>query len=192
MKTQYSLIIAVALLCACNNEPLDANDLHLAQDDKYNYSDLLLGDLPHAELVYVPTYSEISHLKGERNFIMTVTLSIRNISPSESVYIGRVDYHGADGALLNEFIDKTVEVKPLETLEFVVEYGDFETDPGSKFLVSWGAESALNPPVIQAVMVGTSAQQVISFVTNSVVINPDPESTFVDTTESAIDTLHWR
>ena len=62
---------------------------------------------------------------------------------------------------------------PLATGEFLVEKKDDSGGSGANFLVDWDAESAVPPPVAEAVMIGTSGQQGISFVRPGVTVRRD-------------------
>ncbi|MBK9592846.1 MAG: DUF3124 domain-containing protein [Crocinitomicaceae bacterium] len=72
---------------------------------------------------------------------------------------GNVDYYDSEGKMIRKYAEKTIELKPLQSIEFIVEQDEDEGGAGANFIVSWGGASSLNPPVIQAVMIGTSSQQ---------------------------------
>lgn len=162
-------------LLSCGEGPLEPGDAKLAPSENYHYVDTDLNTLNHSEEVYVPVYSDIYHLNGERKFLLTVTLSIRNVMADESIFIGKADYYDSEGKLIRSYAEKTIELKPLQSIEFIVEQDEEEGGAGANFIVSWGGNSFLNPPVIQAVMIGTSSQQGISFVTDGVRINKKTE-----------------
>ncbi len=71
-----------------------------ASDDKI--------DLSKGQRVYVPAYSHIYSGNKERPFLLTVTLSIRNIDPTHLIKITLVDYYETQGNLLKEFINKPI------------------------------------------------------------------------------------
>lgn len=181
-------MLPLLALFACGEGPLEPGEAVLLPSENYHYTDVQLEEMAYQEEVYVPVYSDIYHLNGERRFLLTITLSIRNILQDQSVYIGRVDYFDSDGKLIRSYLEKTIELKPLQSVEFVVERDEQAGKTGPNFIVSWGGASALNPPVIQAVMIGTSSQQGISFVTNGVRIQQEPQSqtVFTDTTAQGL------
>ena len=54
---------------------------------------------------------------------------------------------------------------PLATVEFIVERDNVEGGSGANFIVEWMArEKDINPPLIEAVMVGIGQTQSFSFV----------------------------
>jgi hypothetical protein len=168
------------LLLSCGEGPLEPGNVKLAPSENYHYVDTDLNTLNHSEEVYVPVYSDIYHLNGERKFLLTVTLSIRNVMADESIFIGKADYYDSEGKLIRSYAEKTIELKPLQSIEFIVEQDDEDGGAGANFIVSWGGNSSLNPPVIQAVMIGTSSQQGISFVTDGVRINKQKDTSLVE------------
>ena len=49
--------------------------------------------LSQGETIYVPAYSHIYVGSNEQPFLLTVTLSIRNIDPANSLTVTAVDYY---------------------------------------------------------------------------------------------------
>ena len=114
--------------------------------------------------VYVPVYSHIYH-DGGRPYLLETTLSIRNVDPNGPVYVSRADYYDTDGELSKEMIDRLVKLKPLQTIEFLVERHDASGGSGANFIVEWhAADPSVHAPLIEAVMVGRSGTNAISFV----------------------------
>jgi hypothetical protein len=60
-------------------------------------------------------------------------------------------------------LDKPVRLSPLESTRYIVPQKDKTGGSGANFLVEWKSEKAANPPIIEAVMIGTQFQQGISF-----------------------------
>ncbi|MBL7897614.1 MAG: DUF3124 domain-containing protein [Crocinitomicaceae bacterium] len=178
MKNSKLVLIAISFVSfsSCGEGPLEPGESNLLPSEKYHYTDQQLADLNYHESVYVPVYSDIYHLNGERRFLLTITLSVRNVRMDESVYISHVDYYDSQGEMIRKYLEKPIELKPLQSAEFVVEHDESEGGAGANFIVGWSSDSKINPPVIQAVMIGTSSQQGISFVTNGVPLEKKTES----------------
>ncbi|MBU1196260.1 MAG: DUF3124 domain-containing protein [Proteobacteria bacterium] len=139
------------LLCLCFFSPLF---LHAA--DKKN-------GLSKGQLVYVPAYSHIYIGNREKPFLLTVTLSIRNIDPNHPIRLTLIDYYETQGALLKKHIDKPVTLKPLESLRYVIPEKDKTGGSGANFMIKWQSDEFVNAPVIESIMIGTQSQQGISF-----------------------------
>ncbi len=127
--------------------------------------------LSAGQTVYVPIYSHIySGLKG-RPFSLAATLSIRNTDPKNPVMLMSVQYFDSDGKLVKEYLDKPSELKAMATTRYILTEGDTTGGSGANFLVKWQSKIKINPPLIEAVMIGTRSGQGISFVSRGQVIN---------------------
>jgi hypothetical protein len=136
----------------------------------YKFVDIQFDSLQMIQNVYVPVYSDIYHGSGLKRFLLTVTISIRNTSLYDTMYVRKADYYDSQGNLNRNYLSQTILIKPLESVEFVVEDKEMHGGAGANFIVEWGTEHPEIKPVIQAVMIGTSEQQGISFVTEGVVV----------------------
>jgi len=121
--------------------------------------------------VYVPVYSDIYHIDGTRKFALTATLSIRNASTTDIFYVYSIEYYDSDGRLLRNYLDSAIIVKPMHSVEFVVENKESDGGAGANFIVKWAAEKKVTNPVIQAVMIGTESKQGISFAVDGITTN---------------------
>ena len=121
------------------------------------------NELSKGQLVYVPAYSHIYSGNKEEPFLLTVTLSIRNIDPYNQINITLVDYYATQGKLLKQHIDKPKLLNPLESLRYVIPQRDESGGSGANFLVKWHSDEFVNPPIIESIMIGAQAQQGISF-----------------------------
>lgn len=127
-------------------------------------------NLVYQDTVYVPIYSDIYSETKEFRINLTATLSIRNTSLTDSLFIEDIDYYDTNGDLVRHYIDKdkTLLLKPMQSIEYVIEKNDTKGGTGANFLVNWGAQTRQLKPVFQGVMISTGGQQGISFVTEGV------------------------
>ena len=128
--------------------------------------------LSTGQTVYVPAYSHIYSGNREQPFLLTVTLSIRNIDPKHPISISKVDYYETQGKLLKPYVEKPVMLKALESTRYIVPQKDKAGGSGANFIVVWTAEKAVNPPIIETVMISTQSQQGISFTSRGQAIRP--------------------
>lgn len=119
--------------------------------------------LSKGQLIYVPAYSHIYSGNKERPFLLTVTLSIRNIDPNRSIKITLVDYYETQGQLLKKYIKNPITLKKLGSLRYVIPEKDTSGGSGANFLVKWESDKFVNPPIIETIMIGTQTQQGVSF-----------------------------
>jgi len=120
-------------------------------------------ELSKGQHIYVPAYSHIYSGDREKPFLLTVTLSIRNIDPNHQIKITVVDYYETQGKLLKKYIDKPTILNPLESLRYVIPEKDKSGGSGANFMVKWQSDKFVNPPIIESIMIGTQSQQGVSF-----------------------------
>lgn len=124
---------------------------------------------------YLPVYSHIYQRYENRTFNLTVTVSIRNTSLSDSIYILKADYFNTNGDNIRQYIKAPIYLKPMETIELVIEEDDKEGGSGANFIFDWAAENPKNIPLFEAVMISTYGQQGLSFVTRGVPVLSESE-----------------
>jgi hypothetical protein len=127
--------------------------------------------------VYVPIYSSLYLGRDIRHDMvqLTATLSIRNVSPRFPVVIEWVRYYDSHGRLVRDHLTKSAELAALASVEFVVKEADTAGGPGANFLVRWSGPSGVDEPLIEAVMLGRSANAGISFTSVGRVITNEPQ-----------------
>ncbi|HSN82389.1 MAG TPA: DUF3124 domain-containing protein [Polyangiales bacterium] len=116
---------------------------------------------------FVPVYSHIYH-DGGRPYLLETTLSIHNIDPKHPIYVKTVDYYDTEGNLARTYLDRLIALKPLQTIEFLVERRDSRGGSGANFIIEWyAATDKAHAPLIEAVMVGRSGTNAIAFISKS-------------------------
>jgi hypothetical protein len=146
MKLQYMIVISIIFFLFSSAAEADTLPL-----------------LSKGQTVYVPAYSHIYIGNRETPYLLAVTLSIRNISPSTPIHITEVRYHDTQGNFLRHFIKDPMTLGPLSATRFIIHQSDKDGGSGASFIVLWEAKEKTNPPIIETVMIGTSSQQGISF-----------------------------
>ncbi len=154
-------------ISACGQNKVDRIKKQSHPSHKYTYVDIPLHRLKYNQTDYLPVYSDIYHRDGARRFMLATTISIRNTSLTDSAYIFKATYHDSYGAVLAEYIDSTLLLIPLESIEFVVHEDEQAGGAGANFIIRWGATKNANQLLIQSVMIGTYGQQGISFITDA-------------------------
>jgi len=119
--------------------------------------------LSKGQVVYVPVYSHIYSGNKERPFLLTVTLSIRNIDTMHKINIKAVDYYETQGKLVKKYIENPITLNPLESLRYVIPERDISGGSGANFIVEWHSNGTVNQPIIESIMIGTQSTQGISF-----------------------------
>ncbi len=113
--------------------------------------------------IFVPVYSHILIGDNARPFLLAVTLCLRNTSPSDEITLVSVDYYDSQGQLLKKHLDAPQTIRGLGSVSFAVAESDKQGGTGAKFIVRWRSSKPVSQPLAEAVMIGTSGQQGISF-----------------------------
>lgn len=165
MKTLVSLIVVLFLFASCENkeeEKLRNNNFESRIAKKEEIGKLVQGK------TYLPLYSHIYHIHEHRTIDLAITVSIRNTSLTDSMYILKADYFNTNGNKIREYIQSPIYVKPMETIEFIISESDKEGGSGANFMFDWAVNDSTNHPLFEAVMISTYGQQGISFTTQGV------------------------
>ena len=171
MKTYIlSAFFLLMLIISCQNQKSETNKKINYPSHNYSYVNLDTAVLKYKEIVYVPVYSDIYHTDGTKRFSLTTTVSIRNISQRDTAYLLAAVYNDSYGKELRKFITKSILLRPLESIEYVIEDAEDKGGAGASFILEWGGSKNGAQMLIQSVMIGTTGQQGISFTANGVVI----------------------
>lgn len=119
--------------------------------------------LSKGQTVYVPAYSHIYIGNKDAPYLLTITLSIRNIDPATPITITQVSYYESQGKFLKELMKEPVRLDPLASTRYIIPQKDKTGGSGANFMVKWECEQASTPPIIESIMIGTQSQQGISF-----------------------------
>lgn len=164
--------IAAIVLTACPNQTVSSGQ-QSSLEHKIPLRAVTLDPkkVVMGQTVYVPVYSHIYHYNSQADVMnLSATLSIRNTDLTNPIIITSVRYYGTDGQLIRTDLGSPVELKPLASTDFFIAANDTSGGAGANFIVEWVAEKKVYEPVIEAVMISTSFQQGISFVSPAKVL----------------------
>ncbi|OAB79942.1 DUF3124 domain-containing protein [Cochleicola gelatinilyticus] len=170
-KLVFILLIVIGFQSCVQNNPLHPTEI---KDVPAKTMGTIEFDFPVEEEVYVPIYSDIFHRTRDFKILLAATLSIRNTSKSDTLFIKEVDYYDSAGIFVRDYIKEPIYLNPLETIDYVIDEEDEVGGSGANFLITWGANKNLKP-VFQAVMVGGIGQQGITFTTEGTTVTPEKE-----------------
>lgn len=167
MTNTLRILLIVLIFNACSVKetdkyPTKQEDWTSKQTTIENFDNFYRG------IVYLPVYSHIYHIHEHRTFDLTITVSVRNISQSDTAYILKADYINTIGENIRQYIKKPIYLKPLETIEIIINKQDIEGGSGANFIFEWAMRGEKNPPLFEAVMISTYNQQGLSFTTRGV------------------------
>ncbi|MFO7938442.1 MAG: DUF3124 domain-containing protein [Bacteroidales bacterium] len=162
-------ILTLSLLTTCKptnkNQPNNKKLIHSHELNRAVPQDL------HTGTTYLPVYSQIYQLHEEKTYNLTVTVSMRNVSPADTLYLFVADYYNSKGDKLNAYLNQPIALQPLETMDIVIEETDKTGGTGANFLFDWGIANVHHEPVFESVMISTSGQQGLSFLTRGIKVS---------------------
>jgi hypothetical protein len=115
------------------------------------------------QTIYVPAYPSILTSDRANAFDLAVTLSLRNTDPERSIVVASARYYDRDGKMIRDYLKKPLRLGPMASTEFFVAEHHSTGEVSASFLVEWVAESRVNAPLVESVMVGTAGTQGVSF-----------------------------
>ncbi len=124
------------------------------------------SETEYSDVIYVPIYSDIYIDVNNQNSLLAATLSIRNTSYSDSLFISTIDYFNTDGSLVRSYVENQISLRPMATINYVIEREDDTGGSGANFIVRLSAKNANVKPIVQAVMVGQNGNKGFSFTTD--------------------------
>jgi len=166
MKAIHKILIIAFVLsvnsCIENNPNSEAEKVLDNRQISEHTTEVTEGDIK--KTVYVPIYSEIYNRTKETSVLLTATLSIRNTSETDTLFLSRVAYYNTEGTLVSQYLEQAIYLKPMETIDYVIEEKDDVGGAGANFLIDWYANRPIKP-LFQAVMIGAVSNQAFSFTT---------------------------
>ncbi len=163
-----NLIFLFCIICLASCLPDSPNVNKKGEDiieSNQHYTDT--STQHYHDTVYIPIYSDIYSVDRLKSTLLTATLSIRSTSLVDTTYINDIDYYDTNGKKVKSFIDQTLILGPMQSIDYVIERDDNSGGTGANFLVTWGAEKNTKP-LFQAVMIGTSGQHGLSFIVDGI------------------------
>lgn len=115
-----------------------------------------------SETVYVPAYSHI-HTHQKVRQALSSTLVVHNADPGVDIELLSVRYHDRDGKLVRAFLDAPVMLKPFQSSSYLTQISESAGGVGANYIVEWRAAKPAISPIVEAVMIGGSGTQGISF-----------------------------
>lgn len=168
MQLLKIVLLGSLLIIGCGQLP-DPN-VNKAGKDEFKSLELNrnLSESEHAyeDVIYIPIYSEIYIDKLHQASLLAATLSIRNTSFDQTIFLSKIDYYNTEGDLVRSYLDQPIVLKPMATVNYVIEKEDTTGGHGANFIVNLSSESSEVKPLIQAIMIGTVGNKAFSFSTD--------------------------
>lgn len=123
------------------------------------------GDSLQTGKTYLSIYSHIYSFSLEKSQSLTAMVSLRNVSEVDTIYISKADYYDTEGKLIRHYFKKSIYLKPLETVEIVIDETDQHGGSGANFIFEWTTNNTTPEPLFEAIMTSLRGSQGLSFTT---------------------------
>lgn len=163
MNHSFSFIVLLLLLISCAQQPKDY--VPPMDNWKNKTMDKGLTDSLPAATTYLSVYSHIYTVSQERITDLTATISMRNTSTTDTLYLLKAEYFDTNGKSVRNYITQPIFITPMETAEIVIEQKDNAGGSGANFIFDWKIKPGAPEPLFEAIMISTSGQQGLSFTT---------------------------
>ncbi|MAZ73636.1 MAG: hypothetical protein CMC70_10885 [Flavobacteriaceae bacterium] len=114
---------------------------------------------------FLSIYSQIFLRTDQDEADLTATVSLHNPNINDTVFINKAVYYNTHGKAIRKYFDKPIFIRPMETVQIVIDGVDNEGGTGANFIFDWEIKPTTREPLFEAVMISTYGQQGISFVT---------------------------
>ena len=160
-------ILVSAIMVSCSAPSIEDTPHHPINWKSRSVQNIAVDSL-QLGTSYLSVYAEIYSQTEKRTHKLTATVSLRNINPTDTLFISRADYYNTHGELVRSYTNEVVYIAPMETLEIVINEKDTEGGTGANFLFDWLVPQGTHEPYFEAVMISTSGQQGLSFSTRGI------------------------
>lgn len=126
-----------------------------------NTSDSLISGTSYLS-VYSQIYSQTEHMTHD----LTATVSMRNTSRTDSIFITKTEYFDTKGKLIRVYFEDPIFIAPMETVEIVIDEIDRTGGTGANFMFDWKIKPEACEPLFEGVMLSTLGHQGLSFTTH--------------------------
>ena len=129
------------------------------------------------QTLYLPVYSHVYHGDPGKDgkpaqTLVSTHVSIRNTDPQVAIRLVSARYYDTDGNLVRSYLAAPVTIPPLGTHEIFVPRADTAGGSGANFLLVWTAETAANPPLVEALHADIREARTLMFITTGQPIKP--------------------
>ncbi|WP_432410717.1 DUF3124 domain-containing protein [Rasiella sp. SM2506] len=163
MKYILLLLLLTSVIYSCEKPR------KLSSTDPVNWEKRILKNIPVDSLengsTFLSIYSQIFLRTDQDETDLTATVSLHNPNTTDSIYINKAVYYNTEGTAIRNYFEKAIFVRPMETVQIVIDGVDNEGGTGANFMFSWSIKPNTREPLFEAVMISTYGQQGISFVT---------------------------
>ena len=151
MKKIIPLLMIILSIQACDDQK-DFSSVDPVNWKKRSVA-YVMSDSLMSGITYLSVYSSIYSLTEKRTHDLTATVSMRNTSRVDSIFIDKAEYFDTKGQSIRTYFDQTIFIAPMETVEIVIDEIDQAGGTGGNFLFDWKIKPRSNEPLFESIMI---------------------------------------
>jgi hypothetical protein len=121
------------------------------------------------QLVYMPIYSNVPYYDAHLRFDLSAFVAIHNTDLHHPIKLTKVLFFNNNGDLVANYLTNDTLIHALGAGNFFIPERD-QSGTGANFLIEWTADTLVNEPLIESVMLGLTGGQGLSFLSQGKVI----------------------
>ena len=162
--SQFALVLfLLGMNLSCEDEK-EISSFHPNHWENH-YAEIPKGDSLQSGKTYLSIYSHIYSFSLDKTQNLTAMVSLRNVSDTDTIYISKATYFNTNGQLIRQYFKKPIYLKPMETVEIVIDEADEHGGSGANFIFEWAANPKIPEPLFEAIMTSLRGSQGLSFTT---------------------------
>lgn len=162
MKSLVLLLILTITFSSCiEPKGVDVNSEINWSKRSVNYK---ISDSLKAGKTYLSVYSQVYSQTEHTTHNLTATISMRNTSSTDTLYILHAEYFDTAGKSIRNYTKDKIFVAPMESIAIVIEEDNREGGTGGNFIFDWKINKETSEPIFEGVFISTKGQQGLSFV----------------------------
>ena len=131
--------------------------------------------LSNGQHLYLPIYAFIQYGNLEKStpakqLPVSALVSIHSTDLDKPIRLLYARYYSTEGKFPRNFVASPRVLKPMETVEFLVERRDVVGGSGANFVIQREAAVPVSPPLVQALHIEMQTNRAIVFTTDAVLI----------------------
>lgn len=169
MKFNFLIVIILGLIIiSCHPNSFVDDVINANTEWKLRDVKLPAESIKDNGSTYLAVHSQVYSKNAHTMVGLTVTVSMRNTSRTDTAYILKANSYDTHGKMIRSYINNTIYILPMETLEIVIPELDTEGGAGGNFVFDWAISNPTFQPIFDAVMISTLGQQGLSFSTQGI------------------------
>jgi hypothetical protein len=157
-------VIILSFYC-CKNEEKSHTEFKV--HSKFDINSMIVKESNslkkvQGQVLYLPVYSNVPYFKNNKEYSLSAFVTIHNTDFYKNLKITKVLFFDNDGLLVSNYLKKDTTLLPLAAINYFVPYED-KSGTGANFIIEWVADTLINEPLIESVMLNLVHGQGVSF-----------------------------